>query len=157
MERTRAQILSLALTLLALLNPDIASAQGLESSETIEAIVGTPVREEEAEAEADAGKVMAAIDNTADNISIVRKTTVLERLDIVFLADAAMIEGGPPDAIQAKLAEHEDEITQLREEIEGNAMLFHAIDSRQVLMRNILAVEFKDNTAVIYAAAKRAQ
>jgi len=157
MERTRAQILSSALTLLALLNPDIASAQGLESSETIEAIVGTPVREEEAEAEADAGKVMAAIDNTADNISIVRKTTVLERLDIVFLADAAMIEGGPPDAIQAKLAEHEDEITQLREEIEGNAMLFHAIDSRQVLMRNILAVEFKDNTAVIYAAAKRAQ
>jgi hypothetical protein len=37
-------------------------------------------------------------------------------------------------------------------------MLYHAIDSRQVLIRDILAVDFDhDNRIIIYAAAKPAQ
>ena len=35
-------------------------------------------------------------------------------------------------------------------------MLFHAIDSRQVLVRDVLAVSFEsDRHVIIYAAAKR--
>ena len=46
---------------------------------------------------------------------------------------------------------------ELRKEIEGNAMLFHAVDSRQILPQDILAVEFDDaNGIVIFAAAKPA-
>jgi hypothetical protein len=157
MDRTRAQILSSAMAFLALLNAEGASAQGLESPETIDAIVGTPVHEEEAQAAADTGKVIAAIEKTAENIGTVRKTTNLDSVDIVFLADAAPTEGGPPDEIEAKLREHEEDIGRLRQEIEGNAMLFHAIDSRQLLLRQILGIEFKDNAAIIYAAAKPAQ
>lgn len=152
-----AQILASTAALLALLNSEATLAQGLESPDTIEAIVGTPVHQEETRAAADPNKVIAAIDKSADNISTVRKTTMLDQVDIVFLADAAATEGGPPDAIQAKLAEREADVERLRQEIEGSAMLYHAINSRQVLVRDVLAIEFQDSKAVIYAASKPAQ
>ena len=133
------------------------SAQGLESEKAIDAIIGSEVQEEETQAATDADRVIAAIEKTPENISTVRKTTTLDKVEIVFLADAAATEGGPPPEIQAKVKEREQEISELRQEIEGNAMLFHAIDSRQILPRDVLAVEFDGNAVVIYAAAKPAE
>lgn len=131
--------------------------QGTENSEAVDTIIGAEVQEEEAQASDDAGRVLAAIDKTQDSIAAIRKTSKLDKLDIVFLADAAATEGGPPPEIEAKVKQHQAEITELRKELEGNAMLFHAIDSRQILVRDILAVEFDDsNGVVIYAAAKPA-
>ena len=93
---------------------------------------------------------------TRDQIALVRKTSSLDKVDIVFLADAAATEGGPPPEIETKVKEHEADINELRQEIESNAMLFHAIDSRQILMRDVLAVEFQGQDAVvIYAAAQK--
>ena len=134
-----------------------ALAQGAESKETVDAIIGTEVQEEEARASADASKVIAAIEKTREQIALVRKTSSLDKVDIVFLADAAATEGGPPPEIEIKVKEHEADIAELRKEIEGNAMLFHAINSRQILPRDVLAVEFDGaNGVVIYAAAKPA-
>jgi hypothetical protein len=125
--------------------------------ESLDAIIGTEVQEEEAQASADPARVIAAIEKTAENTSMVRKTSNLAKVDIVFLADAARTEGGPPAEIESKIKQHEADIVELRKEIEGNAMLFHAIDSRQILPQDILAVEFDDeNGVVIYAAAKPA-
>ncbi len=133
-------------------------AQGLESKDTVEKIVGSEVKEEETHAADDAGRVIAAINKTSDNIGTVRKTSRLDKIDIVFLADASVTEGGPPPEIEAKVKEHEKEIADLRKEIEGNAMLFHAIDSRQILTRDVLAIDFDSpNTVVIYAATKPTQ
>jgi hypothetical protein len=132
-------------------------AQGLESPEAIDTIIGTEVEEEESQATADSDKVIAAIEKTGESIATIRKTSKLDKVDIVFLSDAAATEGGPPPEIEAKIKEHEEEITELRKELEGNAMLYHAIDSRQILLRDVLAVEFDDkNGVVIYAAAKPA-
>jgi hypothetical protein len=134
------------------------NAQGLESKESIDKIIGSEVEEEESRATADGAKVIAAIEKTRENIGMVRKASKLDKVDIVFLSDAAITEGGPPPEIEAKVKEHEEEVVELREEIEGNAMLYHAIDSRQVLIRDVLAVDFDgDNSVVIYAAAKPAQ
>lgn len=134
------------------------NAQGLESKEAVDKIIGSDVKEEESRAATDAGKVIAAIEKTRENISTVRKTSKLDKVDIVFLSDAAISEGGPPPEIEAKVKEHEAEVVELRQEIEGNAMLYHAIDSRQVLIRDVLAVDFDgSNGIVIYAAAKPAQ
>jgi hypothetical protein len=144
----------------ALLSASLASgtawAQGTESKEAVDTIIGTEVQEEESQASADAGKVIAAIEKTRDQIALVRKTSSLDKVDIVFLADAAATEGGPPPEIETKVKEHEADINELRQEIESNAMLFHAIDSRQILMRDVLAVEFDGaNGVVIYAAAQK--
>ncbi|HEY6630741.1 MAG TPA: hypothetical protein VIZ90_04745 [Rhizobiaceae bacterium] len=133
-----------------------AFAQGTSSKEAVDTIIGTEVQEEEAHASADADKVIAAIEKTRDQIALVRKTSKLNKVDIVFLADAAPSEGGPPPEIETKVKEHQADIAELRQEIEGNAMLFHAIDSRQILVRDVLAVEFQGNDAVIiYAAASK--
>jgi hypothetical protein len=132
-------------------------AQGLDAPDAIDSIVQSDVHEEEAEAGADTSKVIAAIEHSARNASAVRKVTKLDRLDIVFLPDAAPAEGGPPADISAKLDEYGQEIDGLRNELTGNAMLFHAIDSRNILMRDVLAIEFDDDGgAVIYAATKPA-
>lgn len=135
----------------------VLAQPGTENQQAIDAIIGTEVQEEEAQASTDAQRLIAAIDRTAENTAIVRKTSNLAKVDIVFLPDAARTEGGPPPEVEAKVKEREKEITELRKEIEGNAMLFHAIDSRQILPQDVLAVEFDDaNGVVIYAAVKPA-
>lgn len=134
-----------------------ALAQGLQTEGAIDAIVGSEVREQESTASADHGKILEAIDKAAESAEAVRKVTDVRSVDIVFLPDAAATEGGPPSKIDAKLKEREADITTLRQEIEGNALLFHAIDSRQVLMRDVLGIEIgNDRRVVVYAAAKPA-
>jgi len=130
-------------------------AQGLESPETVNRIVGSDVKQEEANATAEAGNVNTAIDRTRENIGTVRKTSKLDKVEIVLLTDAARSEGGPPPVIESKVKQHQDDIAELRKEIEANALLFNAIESRRVLAQDVLAVEFDDpGKIVIYAAAK---
>jgi len=130
------------------------NAQELESSETVDRIVGSQVKLEEARTTAEAGKVASAIDRTRENIGMVRKTSKLDKVDIVFLTDAARSEGGPPPAIESKIEQHRDDIAE-RKEIEANALLFNAIDSRRVQAEDVVAVAFDDpGKVVIYAAAK---
>ncbi|MBA1139888.1 hypothetical protein [Mesorhizobium neociceri] len=134
---------------------DAHAAQTVESQETVNRIVGSNVRQEEARTETQTKKIISAIERTRENIGTVRKTSKLDSVDIVFLTDAARSEGGPPPAVENKVKEHQDDITELREEIEANALLFNAIDSRRVLAEDVLAVEFDDpGKLVIYAAAK---
>ncbi|MDQ2705001.1 MAG: hypothetical protein M3Y43_07540 [Pseudomonadota bacterium] len=149
---------SLAVTLLFTALAGVTHAQQSPATQqSLDTIIGTQVQEEEAQAAADPGRVIAAIDKTADSIARVRKTSSLDKVDIVFLADSTVTDGGPPAEIADKVQNHEAEISELRQEIEGNAMLYHALDSRQILMRDVLAVEFDDrNGVIIYAAAKPA-
>jgi hypothetical protein len=131
------------------------NARSLESPETVNRIIGSEVGQEETRTAVEAGKVSAAIDRTRDNITAVRKTSKLDKVDIVFLTDAARSEGGPPPAIETKVRQHQGDIAELRKEIEANALLFNAIDSRRVLTEDVLAVDFDDpGKVVIYAAAK---
>jgi hypothetical protein len=157
-DRKRMQAAAAAALFFTLIASSLAAAQQTPAvEEALDAIIGTEVQEEEVEAAADADRVIAAIEKSAENTATVRKTSNLAKVDIVFLADAARTEGGPPPEIEAKVKERQAEITELRNEIEGNAMLFHAIDSRQILPQDVLAVEFDDaNGVVIFAAAKPA-
>ncbi|GLQ81112.1 hypothetical protein GCM10007881_46330 [Mesorhizobium huakuii] len=131
------------------------NAQGLESPETVDRIIGSQVSEEQARTTAEIGKVSSAIDRTRENISTVRKTSKLDKVDIVLLTDAARSEGGPPPVIENKVRQHRDDVAELRKEIEANALLFNAIDSRRIAAQDVLAVAFDDpGKIVIYAAAK---
>ncbi|RWK94212.1 MAG: hypothetical protein EOR45_26245 [Mesorhizobium sp.] len=131
------------------------NAQGLEGPETQNKIIGSEVGQEETHTAVEAGKVTTAIERTRENIGAVRKTSKLDKVDIVFLTDAARTEGGLPPAIESKVEQHQEDIAELRDEIEANALLFNAIDSRRVQTEDVLAVEFDDpGKVVIYAAAK---
>jgi hypothetical protein len=129
-------------------------AQGLDSEQAIDTIIGSEVEEQQSSAGEEARKVVAAIEKTQDAIATVRKISNVGKLEIVYLPDAA--QGSAPPAIREAIARHEAEIDELRQEIEGNAMLFHAIDSRSLLIRDVLAVDVAANDAVvIYAAAQK--
>ena len=53
------------------------------------------------------------------------------------------------------MKQHQKDVAELRKEIEANALLFNAIDSRRVQAEDVLAVEFDNpGKVVIYAAAK---
>ncbi|WP_296744405.1 hypothetical protein [Mesorhizobium sp.] len=135
-------------------NPAL-SAQPLDNGRPAAPIVDSVIRQEEVLSKTEAGKVITAIDRTRENIGTVRKTTKLDTVDIVFLTDAARSEGGPPPSIENKVKQHKDDVTELRQEIEANALLFNVIDSRRVLAEDVLAVEFNNpGKMVIYAAAK---
>lgn len=146
-----------AAVLIALATTGESVAQGIDAPESVDAIVGSKVDEKEASATTDMARVVDAMDKSRDNATAVRKITEVSAVEIVFLADAAVTEGGPPAEIETKLAERQDDIDALRQEIEGNALLYHAINSRQVMMRDVLALEIGDDKRVIvYAAAKPA-
>ncbi len=131
------------------------AAHSAESQETVDRIVGSDVRQEEARTTTQTGKIITAIERTRENIGTVRKTSRLDTVDIVFLTDAARSEGGPPPAVESKVEQHQDDIAELRKEIDANALLFNAIDSRRVLAEDVLAVEFDGSAKiVIYAAAR---
>lgn len=149
----------LAAIFMAISAPDMAlKAQGIKNQEAVDKIIGSKVEEDESLAEKDASKISAAIEKTRENIPAVRKMTKIGKVDIVFLPDAAPSEGGPPPDLAATIKEHEPEVKQLRTEIEGNAMLFHAINSRQILVGDVLALEFSgEDSVTIYAAAKLAR
>lgn len=155
MRTTKAAAGAVVLTLAGLTGP--LAAQGLNDPNAVDTIIGSPVDEEERSAESDAARVIAAIDKAPETAATVRKTTALDKVDIVFLTDASAAEGGPPPEIERKIEQRKHEVEALRTEVEGNAMLYHAINSRQILMRDVIAVEFDDaNGVVIYAAGKPA-
>lgn len=153
----KMRLAALAATLAFVVPAPPLLAQGTSSKEAIDAIVGSKVEEEEAKAAADADHVIAAIDRTAESAAAIRKASRLAKVEIVYLTDASAAEGGPPPPIAAKIEEKKEEIAELRKELEGNAMLFHAIDSRQILLTDVVAVAFDgDEVAIIYTTAKPA-
>lgn len=132
------------------------AAQSLDDT-TVDSIVGSDVKQDETTAAAREAEVISAIDRTTENTEMVRKTSSVDQVDIVLLSDTARGVGGPPGPIADRIKAHESDIAELREEIEANALLFHAIDSRRVLTQDVLAVAFKGpKKVIVYAAAKPA-
>lgn len=126
-------------------------AQGLDSDEAIDAIVGSDVNTEEGGAEAETDRIVDAIGATRENSERVRKAFNLNELRIVFLPD--LDEKGSD--IAAAISEHENEIADLRAAIEGSAIFYHAVDSRTIAVSNIVALEFQDNdNATIFVAGE---
>lgn len=116
-------------------------------------IVDSEVREEQVRSEDDTDRIIAAIENSNENTNRVRKVTDLDRVDIIFMADSTPVEGGPPEDIAAKLSENSGDVDSLRRELESNALFYHAINSRNILMRDVVAIEFdSDKHVVIFAA-----
>ncbi len=139
---------ALLMAMLAFLLAPLAShpllAQGLEQQEAIDAIVGSEVKTEETTKEEQVGRVVAAIENAPNSAEMVRKTFNLDTLEIIYLPDLDNEDG----AIEQAMAENEEAIKALHDSIEGSAMFYHAVDSRAILLRDVVAVEFGEGDTV---------
>jgi hypothetical protein len=125
----------------------LALAQGVEAEGARETIIGSEVKTEETTAEEDAERIVAAIENTADATQEVRRRFNLGEVAIVLVTDVDAPDNPVAEAIEA----HQDAIGELRIAIEGSAMFFHAVDSRRVLLQNVIAMEFHDDDVIIFA------
>ena len=124
-------------------------AQGLDAEGAVDAIVGSDVKTNEETVAVGEARVVAAIEQTRDNIGEVRKRFNIDRVDIVFLSDV----GEEPSALEAKMEEFAPDIAELQNEIQGSAIFYHAINSRRVLVPDVIAIEFADdNGATIFVA-----
>ena len=119
-------------------------AQGLDREEAIDAIIGSDVKTEEVEAASATDRIVAAIEATNDNAERVRKTFSLEEVDIVFLHDLNESSGDIAKAI----SDNASSVELLREAIDGSALFYHAVDSRSVMVRDVVALEYGDGGKV---------
>lgn len=119
-------------------------AQGLDAEGAIDAIVGSEVTTGQEAAQADEARIVAAIENTGEAAAEVRRKFSLDRVEIIFLPDI----GEADTAVEAKMAEFGDRIDELRTEIQASAIFYHALDSRSVLLTDVVAVEFDDANGV---------
>ena len=136
------------LTLLVALHHSLPSlAQGLEADGAIETIVGSDVKTGEERAKADPERIIAAIGQSRANAGKIRMLFNLDELEIVYLPDLAA--EGENSEIGKALDTNKDHIEELRQAIEGSAIFYHAIDSRSLLLRDIVAVEFHDDNTTV--------
>lgn len=150
----QASLLAAAFAGLLLFNPGNMTllAQGLNTEGAIDAIVGSDVTTGEEAVAADEERLLAALDSTTENAAEVRKRFMIDHVEIVFLPDF----GEEETAVEAKAAELEPEIAQLRSEIQGSAIFYHAVDSHSVLLNDVIALEFDDDNAVTIFVAGNA-
>lgn len=120
-----------------------AQAQGLDAEGAIDTIVGSDVVTGEEEAGSDEERIVAAIEDTVESTSRVRRAFTLDAVELVFLPE---MEQSP--ALVAKVEEFSDEIGALQVAIEGSAMFYHAVNSNRVMLRDIVALEFGDDNGV---------
>lgn len=126
-------------------------AQGLDADGAIDAIVGSDVSTGEDEAAQDEERIIAAIENTSQSTAEVRRKFTLDRVEIVFLPDL----GQGDTNVEAAMEEYNDQIMELRQAVEGSAMFYHAIDSRQILLRDVVAIEFDEDDVVVFVQGER--
>lgn len=150
-EKTAWRGLPILMALLILVAPVTnlpGFAQGLDREEAIDAIVGSDVKTAETGKEAQVDRVVTAVENAMESTQEVRKAFSLDTLEIVFVPELA-------GRVEEAVSEHDEEIEALRDAIEGSAMFYHAVDSRSIMLSDIIAVEFADdNTVTIFVHGK---
>lgn len=149
--RTAGILLAPAICALATCAPGIATAQGPGVEGSRETIVDAPVVTEERPVAEENERIAAAIGRSTGNAAELRKRFNIGQVDIVFVPGLAEPDSPLADVIAANAAS----IEALRKEIEGSAIFYHAVASRQVLLRDIIAVEFGDGEAVTIFVARR--
>ena len=95
----------------------------------------------------DAERIIEAIQNTAESVQEVRRRFNLNEVAIVLLSDIDKPDNPVAEAVEV----NREAIDELRVAIEGSAMFFHAIDSRNILLQNVLAMEFDEDDVIIFA------
>jgi hypothetical protein len=129
-------------------------AQGVDSEVIIESLIDGDVETDSAKVADREQAVIAAIENTASTLNEVQKLFNVGKISIVFVSDANLDKGTIAEAV----AEYSQEIDDLRVAIEASALLYHAIESRNVAVTDIIAVEIlEDSNVRLYVAGEPPQ
>ena len=131
-----------------------AIAQGLDSETAIQTIVGSDVETTEVPIKEVGDRLVAAIDNVTANTQEVRRRFNLGEVGIVTVLDD---DTAGAVAVAESIEARQLEISDLRIAIEGSAMFYHAVNSRRILLSDIIALEFEGDDVLIYVLTKHPQ
>lgn len=125
--------------------------QGLKDPKTVDTIVDAPVSTAEHPLDQEEQRIASAIGRSRENAEAIRKLTDIGEIEIVLVPD--LTADGSPLAPRIEAAR--EPIGELRQAIEGSAIFFHAIDSRGVLLRDVVGVEMgQDGAVTVFAAGE---
>lgn len=124
-------------------------AQTLNDDATLKSIIDAEVKTAEKPLAEEQQRIADAIGKSRENAELIRKLTNVDELEIVLVPDLSR-KNTP---LAARIEANRDAIAELREAIDGSAIFFHAVNSRNVLLRDIVAVEFGDRAHVTVFAA----
>lgn len=147
-----ARAVACALALAPALGP-AAHAQTLNDDTTVKSIIDAEVKTAEKPLAQEQQRIADAIGRSRENAEQIRKLTNVDELEIVLVPDLSRKD----TPLAARIEANRDAIDELRETIEGSAIFFHAIDSRNVLLRDVVAVEFGDRAHVTVFAVGEPQ
>jgi len=124
-----------------------AMSQGLDSDTAIQTIIGSDVETQEMSIKEVGDRLVAAIANTAANTQEVRRRFNLGDVGIITVLDD---DTASADKVAESMEARELEISDLRVAIEGSAMFYHAVNSRRILLSDVIAMEFDGDDVLIY-------
>lgn len=129
-------------------------AQGLDSETAVQTIIGSDVESTEVPIKEVGDRLVAAIGNVTANTREVRRRFNLGDVGIVTVLDDETADSA---AVAESIEASQIEINDLRIAIEGSAMFYHAVNSRRILLSDIIAMEFEGDDVLIYVLNKQAQ
>lgn len=129
-------------------------AQGLDTEGAIDTIIDADVGTAEKTVVEEEDRIAAALTLSRENAAEIRKRFGVGSVEIVFMPELSDGQSALGERIEA----NREAIGKLQTAIESSAIFFHAIDSQQVLLRDVVAVEFGEgDTITIFAAGSEPQ
>ncbi len=144
----RAMLGGLAFACAAMLSQPLLG-QGLKDPKTVDTIVDAPVSTAEHPLDQEEQRIAAAIGRSSENAEQIRKLSDIGEIEIVLVPDLTA-ENSP---LAPRIEAAREAIGELRQAIESSAIFFHALDSRGVLLRDVVGVEMGSGGAVTVFAA----
>lgn len=148
-KRSRARAIVLAATCLALATaPTAAPAQSFDNQDASENIADSEISVDDTKAAERTGELLenlASLPETTDRIKII---TTMDRIDVVYLSD--LIGENAPKEVREAIEANDERIDGLQQALEGSALFYNALSSRNVNLADVVTVRLEEPDATIF-------
>ena len=142
------------LTLMIAATPEPLLGQGLNDETTVDTIIDADVETKERQLAQERQRILDAIGRSSENATEIRKRTNIDQVEIVLVPRLSDDTSPLAESIEA----NREAIEEVREAIEASAIFFNAVDSRGVLLKDVVAVEFgQGDKLTVFAAGQPGQ
>jgi hypothetical protein len=110
-------------------------------------IIGSEVTVGDSADDTEAGSLLASIESTAENADRVKLVWTIDKIDVVYVSE--VLGETPSEEIDAAIRENAAAAQELQRALEASAIFYNALESQDILLRDIVAVEFKSDTEIV--------
>jgi hypothetical protein len=138
-EKSRNPFVSLTIALSLIGQAPLAEAQGVDPEKALDQMFDGSVLVDHSKTDDEIrDEVIAAIGHSSDMAEEVRKLFKIDRMILVGVSD----EVATAEPVKEAMAKNEEGLIELRQAVEGSALLYNMLESRGLLMSDLVAAEF---------------